>query len=525
MPISARLWSGLAFTAFWASIGSAAAPKSEQPKPPEFADVTQRVDVQFVEGLRSPEATTHEVFIVLKNKSGAPLKGPLAVVIDTAKATDFSLDWYTDTLADGQEYYGLVDVDDELPARQNSRRRKLYLKTAAGIGDAERAAFEVPLRVVQLSPEHIESKKPVDEVVEGKKYNREEFERVKAIQERAAKHLLDQHGEGVCGVFLGEDDNGNLNILVSTARRGVSREIPGTFEGVDMATEVVGGFRRYNPPQVQYRRTFIDRPICIGVSGINITGVCASGTIGCRVKDQLGNLYALSNNHVFADEAGFEPDGSTAGGPAAVGEIINQPSPGEDIVTPCGKPAAYFLGTLAAWEPLRYIDATAGIFPTNTIDAAIATVNAQTMGFQAPNNTYGAPSSKPVQPKIKLKIQKMGRTTGFTKGQIDAINGFSTVGYDDGAVRFNQCILTKNVTSGTFGAAGDSGSLIVTQDGNNPVGLLFAGSTNISTIFCPITVALNRFNVAVDDGGTSYTGGHSGRIGTAVGPVNRGVRR
>ena len=522
MSLSARLWSGLAFSAFCASVASAA-PQPEKPKPPEFADVTQRVDVQFVEGLRSPESTTHEVFIVLKNKSGAVLKGPLAVVFDNAKATDFSFDWYTDTLADGQQYYGLVDVDDELPAKQTSRRRKLYLKTAGAMDEALRTAPQIPLRVVQLSPEHVESKKPVDEVVDGKKYNREEFERVKAIQERAAKHLMDTP-KGVCGVFLGEDDNGNLNILVSTERRGVSREIPGTFEGVDMQTEVVGGYRKFAPPTVFNRQTFIDRPICIGVSGINITDVCASGTIGCRVKDQIGNLYALSNNHVFAEQAGFEADGTTAGGAAVVGDIINQPSPGEDRFTPCGKPPAFFLGTLAAWEPIRYVDLTAGIAPPNVIDAAIASVTAQTMGFAAPNNTYGAPSSKPVQAKLKLKVQKMGRTTGWTKGVLAGINGIVTVQYDDGPVRFTQAISTKTVSSGVFGDSGDSGSLVVTQDGNNPVALLFAGSSRDS-IFCPITVALNRFNVAVDDGAATYTGGHSGRIGTAIGPVNRGIRR
>jgi len=541
MPLSARLWSGLAFTAFWASVGSAA-PKPEKPKPPEFADVTQRVDVQFVEGLRSPEETTHEVFIVLKNKSGAALKGPLAVVFDNAKGTDFSFDWYTDTLADGQQYYGLVDVDDELPAKQTSRRRKLYLKTAAGVDEAQRAIPEIPFRVVQLSPEHVESKKPVDEVVEGKKYSREEFERVKAIQERAAEHLLSKHQQGVCGVFLSEDDNGNLNIQVATARRGVSREIPGTFEGVELQTEVVGGYRRLgsspvadaavaSPSAVKpsfdrtigFRRSFIDRPICIGVSGINITGVCASGTIGCRVRDQLGNLYALSNNHVFAEEQGFDVDGAVAGGPAVVGDVIQQPSPGEDVFTPCSKPAQNFLGSLTAWEPLRYGDPAIG-YPPNVIDAAIATVTAQAMGFASPDDAYGVPSRSPVQPKLKLPVQKMGRTTGWTKGTLSGINGIVIVGYDEGGARFTQAISTKFVQSSTFGAGGDSGSLVVTQAGNNPVALLFAGSS-LQSIFCPITPVLSRFNVAVDDGTNIYSGGHSGRIGTAVGPVNRGIRR
>ena len=49
--------------------------------------------------------------------------------------------------------------------------------------------------------------------------------------------------------------------------------------------------------------------------------------------------------------------------------------------------------------------------------------------------------------------------------------------------------------NGTFSAGGDSGSLIVTQRGNNPVGLLFAGSSQFtfatpSTMCSPRSVSL-----------------------------------
>lgn len=566
MPLSARLWSGLAFTAFWASIGSAAAPKAEEPKPPEFTDVTQRVDVQFVEGLRSPEATTHEVFVVLKNKSGAPLKGPLAVVFDTAKATDFSFDWYTDTLADGQQYYGLVDVDDELPARQTSRRRKLYLKTAAGVDDVQRAGFQAPLRVVQLSPEHVDSKKPVDEVVEGKKYSREEFDRVMAIQERAADHLISTK-PGLAGVFLGEDANGNLNIQVMAHRRGTARDIPDSFEGVPIETTVSGEFTlgaytkpkgagstngtvppvptpdvapsvatgRVKPavaPLVRNRQLVIDRPICIGVSGISsVESDCATGTIGARVKDEIGNLYALSNNHVFARMSGVNFDGSAAT-TAAVNEAIQQPGPLE-FFPACTK-TGYQVAALSAWEPYRYSAATSieelatmpinsTLSPVNVMDAAIAATTADLVGFAPPTDGYGALSTNPISPKIGLKIQKIGRTTGWTKGSVSAINGTIILEGVDGVLRFKQCVLTSTRTSGLFGDQGDSGSLVVSVGENRPLGLYFADGP-ISSIMCPITPILNRFNVQIDDGATTYTGGHSGRMGTAIGPKNRGIR-
>ena len=55
------------------------------------------------------------------------------------------------------------------------------------------------------------------------------------------------------------------------------------------------------------------------------------------------------------------------------------------------------------------------------------------------------------------------------------------------------------ISPGTFSAGGDSGSLIVTEDGNYPVGLLFAGSST-RTIANPIGFVLSRFNVAIDGG-------------------------
>jgi hypothetical protein len=56
------------------------------------------------------------------------------------------------------------------------------------------------------------------------------------------------------------------------------------------------------------------------------------------------------------------------------------------------------------------------------------------------------------------------------------------------------------IETGTFSAGGDSGSLIITNDDNkNPVGLLFAGSSEY-TIANRIDLVLNRFGVTVDDG-------------------------
>jgi predicted phage tail protein len=54
------------------------------------------------------------------------------------------------------------------------------------------------------------------------------------------------------------------------------------------------------------------------------------------------------------------------------------------------------------------------------------------------------------------------------------------------------------ISPGTFSAGGDSGSLIVTDDeNNNPVGLLFAGSSTL-TIANKIDLVLDHFGVTID---------------------------
>ena len=82
----------------------------------------------------------------------------------------------------------------------------------------------------------------------------------------------------------------------------------------------------------------------------------------------------------------------------------------------------------------------------------------------------------------------------MTFGTVDAVNVTVNVAYDNGTARFvNQIVIVP----GSFSDSGDSGSLIVTDDGNNnPVGLLFAGSST-HTVANPISAVLARFNVGV----------------------------
>ncbi|MHC4558509.1 MAG: fibronectin type III domain-containing protein [Planctomycetota bacterium] len=221
-------------------------------------------------------------------------------------------------------------------------------------------------------------------------------------------------------------------------------------------------------------RDRFDRPVPIGVS----TGHpdITAGTIGCRVVDGSGNLYALSNNHVYAN-----------GNNASIGDNVLQPGTADGGALP-----GDYLGTLADFEPIDF-----GWWGYNTIDAAIAECEG-TLDNTTPvgeGGGYGTPSSTTVTAEPGLAVQKYGRTTGLTTGVVTSVNGAFLVRYSRGfAVFYEQIVIEVP----DFSAGGDSGSLIVTQAGNNPVALLFAGSDTL-TIANPIDAVLDRFEVDVDD--------------------------
>jgi PKD repeat protein len=289
------------------------------------------------------------------------------------------------------------------------------------------------------------------------------FERVKQVQERHTEALMAR--EGVVGTAIGLGDDGNPALMV-LLEHGAVAGIPAQLDGVKVNKVVTGEI----VARVDRTAPFA-RPVPIGVSTGN-EGECSAGTIGCRVTDGT-NVYALSNNHVYALE-----------NKAVTGSNIVQPGLYD---TQCAYNAANKIGTLYAFEPI----ARSG----NTIDAAIALCEG-TLSYSTPDDGYGAPSSTPVTASLHLSVKKYGRTTGLTYGTVAYVNVTTKVQYSFGVARFNGQI---GITPGSFSAAGDSGSLIVTEVGNSPVGLLFAGSDTV-TIANPIQLVLDRFGVTIDDG-------------------------
>jgi hypothetical protein len=97
-----------------------------------------------------------------------------------------------------------------------------------------------------------------------------------------------------------------------------------------------------------------------------------------------------------------------------------------------------------------------------------------------PGDLPGGPLLGPVPaaPDIdpETAVEKMGRTTGHTYGQITAVevDGLA-VQYDGAVYRFDDQLEVRGRT-GAFSGAGDSGSVIWRSPDRAPMALLFAGS-------------------------------------------------
>ncbi len=300
------------------------------------------------------------------------------------------------------------------------------------------------------------------------------LERAIEAQEAHTDRLLNM--PGVVGTGVGLDENGLPVIRIYIEHAGVTG-LPGKLDGVPAETVVTGRFTIREDAKAKQTR-----PVPIGVS----TGHpdVTAGTIGARVKDANGAVYALSNNHVYANS-----------NKASIGDSALQPGPYDGGTYPADS-----IGTLSAFEPIKF-DGT-----NNYIDAAIVLSSKNDLGTSTFTGEYGygTPNSNIITATVDMKVQKCGRTTGWTHGQVSEINVTVTVCYETRGpfmcAKSAKFVNQIAVTPGTFSAGGDSGSLIVTDDTNkNPVGLLFAGSST-HTIANPIGPVLSRFNVTIDDG-------------------------
>lgn len=240
-------------------------------------------------------------------------------------------------------------------------------------------------------------------------------------------------------------------------------------------------------------------PVKLGTTGGNAndsstsgnTITCCGGTLGSLLS-RGGNQFILSNNHVLACT-----DGGPNGTQCPNGSNIIQPGL---IDANCGSAGTTTVGHLSQSLSLEANS------DHPVADAAIAQVVSGTVDSQGTilelggTTSGGLPTDGPpaagsgVAPAVNQAVAKSGRTTGLTCSTIAATSVTVSIMYQKGCGTGTTFTATYSgqvsVAGGNFSAEGDSGSLIVTQGGAQPVALLFAGS-DVDSVGNPVSVVLN----------------------------------
>ena len=219
--------------------------------------------------------------------------------------------------------------------------------------------------------------------------------------------------------------------------------VPKIITGVPTDVIEVGEFRA-----TQTRGFY--RPMQSGVSMAHFRGT--DGTGACLVRK--GNaLFILSNRHVLA------PDQA-----AQVNDLILQPAPADGGTVP-----THVIGRLSAASPIHF-----GQRP-NRVDCAVAQTNAERVDPKI--FLHGPIQDQPDQAREGMRVLKVGRTTGKTYGVVRSVSAVNVVAYGAQSAPFVDQILIQSATGGSFAASGDSGALVIAEESNKPVGLLFGASS------------------------------------------------
>ena len=251
--------------------------------------------------------------------------------------------------------------------------------------------------------------------------------------------------------------------------------LPRHIKGV--ATDVVETGRFHPLPAAVSREQRRLRPAKPGCSvGFQFTGDQArfvmAGTFGAIVAAG-GTRHILSNNHVLANENALP-----------VGSPIFQPG-----LLDHGDPNRDRIARLTRFVPLQSAQ-------PNTLDCAIAEIlDSQNVSPAFLPKVGRLKSSQAIAATEGMRVEKVGRTTGYTTGVVFDLSADVKIEYELGILTFLDQILIRG-GGPMFSDRGDSGSVIVDRTTRRATALLFAGSAS-HTIANPLEEVLAQLGVSM----------------------------
>jgi hypothetical protein len=207
--------------------------------------------------------------------------------------------------------------------------------------------------------------------------------------------------------------------------------------------------------------------VCCGSSCAPTSENC-SGTLGALVtKEGSPQLYLLSNNHVFGG-CNHVPQNQPILSPSS-----NDSRP--DIRAPIEIGRHAEIHELRSGDPGFVNPCEADLALARATDAtALSSWQGEApFGYDTPTRSQS--------PISRMEVKKVGRTTGLTHGIIQARIPTPaplpyTARHFKSVVWFQNVWTVRSADVSEFALAGDSGSLVVAEDGSCAVGLLFAAS-------------------------------------------------
>lgn len=278
--------------------------------------------------------------------------------------------------------------------------------------------------------------------------------------------------DNVVGVGLGYKIKSGFNTFRKCIKVFVTKKVP---EAQLYSGDIIPEVYMQNETDVvesgrikAYELTARVRPVVGGYSTSSSRGD-QHGTMGCLVEDS-ENMYFLGCNHVFT---------------------LNQTNPlGIPIVQPAnadgGVTSRDTVGNLYKYIPVKYT--TKQEIPLNYCDCAIAKVISKSI--TSPNIALIGKIMGTNIARLNEHVQKVGRTTEYTVGNVMSFGGTIEVEYKKGYVTLVNQIITNNMAHD-----GDSGAVLFNFN-KQAVGILVAGC-NLGTIFSPIQAVLNSLNVSI----------------------------